>query len=139
MSLEDQGMRVFEDSMSKLRAKLMFDKSKAVSKVSAPTTESKERDADVFFIDNKGHAAADEEMQSVDDTAFLAAARSMKSLGSNGRKRKEVGDKEETPVKFLKYRVSDSSMNDYLSTAGDVLSSGSEVDNPPSDDEMEEN
>ena len=127
MSLEDQGLRFFEDSSQKLRTRLMLDKSRAA--------DSKETDVDLFFIDSKGHAAEDNEMQPVD-----AAAWSMKSPASNGRKRKELGGKEEAPVKFIKYKVHDPSTKDYLSSSvADGGSSGSEVDNPPSDDEMEEN
>lgn len=136
MDLEDKGLRIFEDSTEKLRTKLIADKCKSVSKVSVVRGDGRETDADLFFFDNKGNAVEDEEMQPADDTAFLAAAQVMKSLASNGRKRKDLGG-EETPVKCIKFKANDSSMKRYA--AADGMSSGSEIDDPPSDDEMEEN
>ncbi|ONK70000.1 uncharacterized protein A4U43_C05F29160 [Asparagus officinalis] len=134
---KDQWPSFFEDNTSKLCANLMLDKSKTTSDVSVFSTISKKSVADFFF--DKGNVAEDEEMQSMDDFAFFAACRSTNSP-VNGKKRKNVGDKEETPGKFIKYKIDDSLMN------GNGLSSGSEVDNPNSDgedsnsdDEMEEN
>lgn len=139
-ALEDQGVRFFEDGSAKLRAKLMFNKSKAAPEVSGFDADRKKTNADLFFIDNNGNAAEDEEMKPADDNAFLAAARSMKSPANNGKKRKDLGGEEETPVKCIKYKVDNASINDYhYASAADGASSGSEVDNPTSEDEMEEN
>ncbi|VAH61516.1 unnamed protein product [Triticum turgidum subsp. durum] len=73
------------------------------------------------------------------DNAFMAAAQSMKVMANGIRKRKDCGNEDAAVVKFVKYKAEDSSVKDYfLSAATNGMSSGSEVENPQSDDEMEE-
>lgn len=146
VDLEEQGLRLFEDNISKLRTKLIFDEPKVVSEDSMFNSGSKRTDANdsLFFFDKQGEVsekgAEDEEMEPM-DSVFMTAARSMKSTMSNGRrKRKEWRSEEgEAHVKFVKYKTHDSSIKEYFSSsAADGMSSGSEVDNPPSDEDMEE-
>jgi hypothetical protein len=54
------------------------------------------------------------------------------------RKRKGCGNEDAAAVKFVKYKVEDNSVKDYFSSANNGMSSGSEVENPQSDDEMQE-
>lgn len=144
VDLEDQGLILFKDSLLKLSNKLIFEddeESKEASGISMLNLKSKQTE-DLFFFDNKGEvaeSAEDEEMQST-DAAFLAAAQTMKSPTSNGRrKRKETRAEVETQIKFVKYKVHSSGVKDLFSpSVADGMGSGSEVDNPLSDDEMEE-
>ena len=138
LGLGEQGLRLFEDSISKLHSKLIFDETKFGSDASVFHMDSKKTNADLFFFDNRGEvakeAAEDESMEAM-DTAFIAAAYSMKSTPSNGRKkRKEWGDEDgEVQMKFVKYKL------DKSSVKGDFdMSSGSEVENPASDEDMED-
>jgi hypothetical protein len=78
-----------------------------------------------------------EEMETADN-AFMAAAQSMKVAANGIRKRKGSESEDPAVVKFVKYKVEDSSAKDYFLSAANGMSSGSEVENPQSDDEMEE-
>ncbi|XP_008810392.2 uncharacterized protein LOC103721820 isoform X2 [Phoenix dactylifera] len=144
LGLEEQGLRLFEDNILKLHSKLIFDETKFGSDASVFNMDSKKTDADLFFFDNRGEvakeAAEDEDMETM-DTAFLAAARSMKSTPSNGtKKRKEWGDEEgEEQMKFVKHKLDNSSVKeDFAPSVVHDMSSGSEVENPASDDDMED-
>lgn len=105
-------------------------------------------DADLFFIDKQSHqegmdtkGGEDEEAVEMEtaDNAFMAAAQSMKVTANGMRKRKDCGNEDAAVVKFVKYKAEDSSVKDYFSSAAtNGMSSGSEVENPESDDEMEE-
>lgn len=143
VDLEKQGLRLFEDNVSKFHSKLIFDETKVGSDASMFNTDGKKTDADLFFFDNHGEvaeeAAEDEEMETM-DTTFLAAARSMKSTPSNGKKRKgwEV-EEGEVQMKFVKYGIDGNSGKENFGP-DDVhdMGSGSEVENPASDDTMED-
>ena len=96
-------------------------------------------DADLFFIDKQSHQEGmdtkdgeDEEAVQMEtaDNAFMAAAHSMKVMANGIRKRKDCGTEDATVLKFVKYKAEDRSVNG--------MSSGSEVENPQSDDEMED-
>ena len=104
-------------------------------------------DADLFFIDKQSggevmdtKGSEDEEAVEMETTgnAFMAAAQSMKVETNGIRKRKGCGNEDAAALKFVKYKVQDSSVKDYFSSAKNGMSSGSEVENPQSDDEMEE-
>lgn len=134
IGFEDQGLRFFENDTEKLANSVVIDKSKASTDASTYKKKNTESDSDLFFIDDKGHMENDEEMETADDSVFLEAAKSMQLTDSTiGRKRKEMGDdKVETPVKVIKYKAQGSLSSEDAST-------GSDVENPVSDDEMEDN
>ncbi|CAL9187036.1 unnamed protein product [Musa hybrid cultivar] len=138
--LEEQGLKIFEN-ITELRSKLKFEEADVVSDTTKFDSDNKKTDDDLFFFDNKGEGDKDaaEDMETV-DVAFFSAAHSMKSDTDKGRrKRKEMGYDGESQVKFVKYKIHDKSVKDYFKVAGaDSLSSGSEVENPHSSDEMEE-
>jgi hypothetical protein len=103
-------------------------------------------DAELFFIDKqrvgevmdaKSSEDEVEEMETADN-AFMAAAQSMKVAANGIRKRKGCESEDPAAVKFVKYKVEDSSAKDYFMSAANGMSSGSEVENPQSDDEMVE-
>uniref|UniRef100_A0A0E0JKT0 Uncharacterized protein n=1 Tax=Oryza punctata TaxID=4537 RepID=A0A0E0JKT0_ORYPU len=142
VDLEDKGFRVFGENVSRVRERLMYDEVK--NGYQNRTTHS---DADLFFIDKQSggevmdtRAGEDEEAVEMEtaDNAFMAAAQSMKAMTNGMRKRKDCGAEDANVVKFVKYKVEDSSVKDYFLSANNGMSSGSEVENPQSDDEMEE-
>lgn len=142
VELEDKGIRLFGD-IFKYRKKIVFDESRAGFQKLNANLFSKQTNEELFFFDNKGVPIAESKEDHDDDIdmmdgAFMAAAQSMKFSSENGsRKRKELGgDDESGPLfKSLKYKINHSA-NDYLSSEG--ASSGSEVENPSSDDEMDD-
>ncbi|KAJ3701834.1 hypothetical protein LUZ61_005539 [Rhynchospora tenuis] len=143
IELEDKGISLFGD-ISKYRKRIVFDESKA-SLQNLTAGLSKQTDEELFFFDNKGgpndksREDHDDDMDMMDG-AFIAAAQSIKASADNGsRKRKELGgDDEVGPLfKSLKYKINPS-VSDYFSTGNEGGSSGSEVENPPSDDEMDD-
>lgn len=85
---------------------------------------------------------SDLDMVDYGENEFQSVPKLMKPSVTNvTRKRKEGTNFEsEIPVKFLKYYSHDSSTSDMLSPTGndDGLGSGSEVDNPVSDEDMED-
>ncbi|RZS19400.1 hypothetical protein BHM03_00051786 [Ensete ventricosum] len=134
-------LKIFEN-ITELRRKLKFEEANVVSDTRRFDEDSKKTDGDLFFFDNKGKADKDaaEDMETV-DAAFFSAAHSMRSDTDKWRKRKEMGYEDgKSQVKFVKYKIHDNSVKDYLKVAGadGGLSSGSEVENPHSSDEMEE-
>ncbi|XP_058075237.1 uncharacterized protein LOC131223754 [Magnolia sinica] len=142
LNLEDQGLRVFVHEISKFRTKLVFDESKADYEHPIFKLDTKRSDNEIFYIDNKGEGEdkvkeEDQEMQSM-DTAFMAAARTMKFTANDGRRKRKDGRKGEgkTKVKFLKYKLQDSYLKENSCLGVDGMSSGSDVENP--DEDMEE-
>ncbi|BAD53434.1 unknown protein [Oryza sativa Japonica Group] len=142
VDLEDKGFKVFGENVSRIRERLMYDEVK--NGYQSRMTHS---DADLFFIDKQSggevmdtRAGEDEEAVEMEtaDNAFMAAAQSMKAMANGMRKRKDCGAEDANVVKFVKYKVEDSSVKDYFLSANNGMSSGSEVENPQSDDEMEE-
>ncbi|XP_073008203.1 uncharacterized protein [Typha latifolia] len=139
VDLEDKGMRLFGDNLSKLLKRLIYNESKVTSEGTIFNSASKRTDADLFFFDKQGDAvvkdAKDDDMEMMDN-AFMVAANSMK-LTSNGRRKRKGGNEGEFQAKFVKYDTIGSG-KDYFSPVADDMSSGSEVENPSSDDDMAE-
>jgi len=142
VDLEDKGLNVFGDNSSWVRGKLIYDEVK-----NGYGNRMVHSDADLFFIDKQSggevmdtKGSEDEEAVEMETTgnAFMAAAQSMKVETNGIRKRKGCGNEDAAALKFVKYKVEDSSVKDYFSSAKNGMSSGSEVENPQSDDEMEE-
>lgn len=144
LNLEDKGLRVFGNGMSKFRTKLVFDNSSVDYEHLIFKPDRTNTDDDIFFIDKEGQQTEkimeeDQPMQSM-DAVFISAAQSMKFTSNDARrKRKERRGEGEKQVKFQRYKLNDSftKENPVLSSAND-MSSGSEVENPPSDDDVEE-
>ncbi|VAH77332.1 unnamed protein product [Triticum turgidum subsp. durum] len=145
VDLEDKGLTVFGENCSRIRERLMHDDAKNDYHYQSRMGHS---DAGLFFIDKQSHqegmhteGGEDEEAVEMEtaDNAFMAAAQSMKVTANGIRKRKDCGNEDAAVVKFVKYKAEDSSVKDYFSSAAtNGMSSGSEVENPQSDDEMEE-
>lgn len=146
VDLEDKGLKVFGENCSRIRERLMHDDPKNGYHYQSKMNHS---DADLFFIDKQSHqegiytkGGEDEEAVEMEtaDNAFMAAAQSMKVTANGMRKRKDCGNEDASVVKFVKYKAEDSSVKDHFSSAATNggMSSGSEVENPQSDDEMEE-
>lgn len=145
VDLEDKGLTVFGENCSRIRERLMHDDAKNDYHYQSRMGHS---DAGLFFIDKQSHqegmhteGGEDEEAVEMEtaDNAFMAAAQSMKVMANGIRKRKDCGNEDAAVVKFVKYKAEDSSVKDYFSSAAtNGMSSGSEVENPQSDDEMEE-
>ncbi|PSS20820.1 hypothetical protein CEY00_Acc09860 [Actinidia chinensis var. chinensis] len=148
LGLEDQGIRLLDDDITKYKSKLAIDISEAEHEQLVYTKEGTKANADLgFYIDNKGE---EEDVYGDDgrtnesvNAAFVAAAHTMASAeNGGGRKRKErtgVGKKKH--VKFLKYNLQDNSgSSGEKSTVrtNDGSNSGSEVENPLSDEDIDE-
>lgn len=142
VDLEDKGLRVFGDDNSWIKGRFIYDEVK-----NGYGNRMIHSDAELFFIDKQsGGEVMDtkgseiEEAMAMETTgnAFVAAAQSMKVATNGIRKRKGCVNEDSAAVKFVKYKVEDSSVKDYFLSAANGMSSGSEVENPQSDDEMEE-
>jgi hypothetical protein len=140
VDLEDKGLKVFGENFSRIKERLMHDEGKNDNQ-----SRISNSGADLFFIDKNSHQEGmdtkdgeDEEAVEMEtaDNAFMAAAHSMKVMANGIRKRKDCGTEDATAMKFVKYKTEDSSVKCYLQ-ATNGMSSGSEVENPQSDDEME--
>lgn len=137
-NLEDQGIRILDDSNLSYQARLAFDASEAEDDVSNVFPEGKHNDPELgFYIDNKGtvedrnedeYGRANESI----NADFLAAARTMKSDRNGGdRKRKEQKSVEKKRrIKFQKYQLTDDSGEKPPSLENDELNSESEVEDP---------
>lgn len=91
----------------------------------------------LFWVDNKREEDTDEEDEKANESmnaAFFSASHTMKSMDKVGRKRKE-----ETGVEMKKKikLIDDSKRCSPLVTSDDLSSSGSEVENPLSDEDTE--
>lgn len=116
----------------KYRSKLVRDTSKTDFEQPASKLDSKRVEEDLlFYVDNKGEKEdTDEEDKNTNESmnaAFVAASHTMKSMDKEGRKRKEGSAEKEKKTKYIKYEL----LNNYES------SSGSEVENPLSDEDSE--
>ncbi|EXB38817.1 hypothetical protein L484_027250 [Morus notabilis] len=147
LSLEDQGLRVFDDSILKNHAKLVCDTSSSDFKQQASELESTKVDDDLlFYVDSRGEEfdgdEDDEKMSEVMTAAFVAAAHLMKSADNEVKKRKEGRSTEKKrKVKFLKYEPlqnSESLSGRSPVVSYDSVSSGSEVENRLSDEDAEQ-
>lgn len=148
MNLEDQGIRVFDDSTLTSCAELLRDTFKKDVQQLALKMESKRMDDDdLFYVDKKGEELGEEDDDD-DETsneavsaAFVASAHSMKSKNNGGRKWKnERSAPKQKKIKFVKYgsvQNSESPNGRSPVVSNDSGSSGSEVENPLSDDDTE--
>lgn len=134
LSLENRGIRVFEDDILKRHAKLGVD----ISQVEQPTgtLEGKKAGDDLFYVDNmgeEGNVGEEDKQNKLIGDAFVAAARTMKSMDNGTRKRK--GKSSGKKIKFVKYDLHQDSVPAKAGTsAPDDSSSGeSEVEHPVSD------
>lgn len=144
LKLEDQGLRLFDDSILESRARLAIEKSRSEDELVTYDREATFKDDDLFYVDKEGEEDHKSEMDKGDDeeedvnAKFMAAALSMK-LGENesGRKRKqERKNGKEKKIKFTKYYLSGNS--EAIEKKKPVLSdSESEIENPVSDEEDE--
>ncbi|XP_044472190.1 uncharacterized protein LOC123200872 [Mangifera indica] len=130
----------------KTRAKLVVDNSKHDYKPQPSKMERKHADSDIlFYIDNKGEVEdGDEEQKKLNKSmsaAFVAAAHSMKMTKNGVTKRKEKGiTGKMKKIKYLKFDLSEnfgSTIERNSSVSNESLNSGSEVDEPSSDEDME--
>ncbi|XP_044480057.1 uncharacterized protein LOC123206859 isoform X2 [Mangifera indica] len=146
LGLDNQGIRVFDDRTLKTRAKLVVDNSKHDYKPQPSKMERKHADSDIlFYIDNKGEVEdGDEEQKKLNKSmsaAFVAAAHSMKMTKNGVTKRKEKGiTGKMKKIKYLKFDLSEnfgSTIERNSSVSNESLNSGSEVDEPSSDEDME--
>lgn len=133
---------MFGDNSSWVKGRLIYDEVK-----NGYGNRMTHSDADLFFIDKqsggevmdtKGSEGEEAVEMETAGNAFMAAAQSMKVETNGIRKRKGCGNEDAAGVKFVKYKVEDSSVKDYYLSGNNGMSSGSEVENPQSDDEMEE-
>ncbi|KAL2555235.1 hypothetical protein Fot_08854 [Forsythia ovata] len=88
--IENRGIRIFDDDMSKFRAKLISNSLKEDLDRLANKEERKTLDTDLFYIDNKGEQGGNEEdemMSKSMNDAFMAAAHSIQSAEHGGTKR----------------------------------------------------
>nr|GMC96205.1 SNF2 domain protein [Ipomoea batatas]GME11819.1 SNF2 domain protein [Ipomoea batatas] len=149
LNIESHGARIFDDNMSKICAKLVIDDANEDTKQLVRKSSSKKSDEDLlFYIDNKGEEDEsdeedneneddDEEMKESMSAAFVAAAHTMQSAQPKQKKRKGR-EAERKKVKFLKHDLyNDSQLSGGKSTIiqKDDSESGSEVENPSSDDD----
>ncbi|XP_071911081.1 uncharacterized protein [Coffea arabica] len=138
----NQGIQIFDNDMSSYHAKLILDNSEEDFNLSV-YKENKKTDADLFFyIDNKGDAEneveKDETMTEAVSAAFVAAAQSLQSAEHGERKRKGGNMKKNNRLKFLKYDLYEGSAPSAAKAAvvdDNGLSSGSDVENPSSDED----
>lgn len=139
LNIENRGIRIFDDDMSKSRAKLISDNLKEDLKKLANKGEGKTLDTDIFFIDNKGENDGNEEDDKTSESMsapFMAAAHSMQSAEHGGTKRRAKKSEKRKRVKFLKYSLAENSES-YTFQRNDGGNSGSDVENPSSDEELE--
>lgn len=143
-NLEDQGISILDNDMSKYRARLVLsslepDKEQADLLI----TNGKKLDTDVlFYIDNKGDEEVDEENDDKNkpiSDVFVAAAHSLQSVENGGkRKRKENKGSEKKELKFREHSINENSLSSgdkFPSFEEDNSSSEGETENPLSDDE----
>ncbi|XP_041006715.1 uncharacterized protein LOC121251512 [Juglans microcarpa x Juglans regia] len=143
LNLEDRGIKVFDDSISKYRTKLVLDIFKADLEQPASKLKNKKVDDDILFtIDNNGadEDTDEDKMKQSMSAAFVAAAHTMKLPEKGGRKRKEGKSAENQKIKFVKYDLcqnSDSVRSRSTIVSNDGSDSESEVENPLSDEDTE--
>ncbi|XP_075670415.1 uncharacterized protein LOC142640217 [Castanea sativa] len=151
LTVEEQEVRVFDCEISKVQAKAAICKSRVeyVLPELKPNGNSL-NESSLFSLaeEVRGEDKFNGDLEMVDsmDTAFLVANGMMKTTATDGtRKRKEgIKDEKELQVKFVKHHFHETSVREkcFLMSNDDGLSSGlssgSEVDNPVSDEDMED-
>ncbi|KAI3447097.1 hypothetical protein Pfo_003762 [Paulownia fortunei] len=142
LNIENRGIKIFDDDLSKFRT--AFNSKEALEQL-ANREEGKKPDSNLlFYIDHKGQeeygSEEDEKMRESMSAAFTAAAHSIQSSEQGGRKRKTKDGKKRKQVKFVKYNVFDHSSLSGERPAdprNDHSDSGSDLENPSSDEDME--
>ncbi|MCD7454151.1 hypothetical protein HAX54_023633 [Datura stramonium] len=141
LKIENGGIRIFDNNMSKTRAKLLLESMTEGFEQPVLKDGKKKSDTDLlFYIDNKGEEdeeEGDEKMNVSASDAFVAAARTMQSAEPE-RKRKGKDSEHKSRVKFLKYSLHENSGSKEgrsLIADSDDSSSESEVENPLTDEE----
>ncbi|XVF35354.1 hypothetical protein REPUB_Repub18cG0138500 [Reevesia pubescens] len=142
--IEDQGVRIFECDISKVYAKAVLCKSRVDYEIPFVKANGKYVGENLVYMVHEGKedkkADADLEMVDSMDTVPFSAPGLMKSTATDGvRKRKKGSNtEEEIPAKFVKYHLHENLVRVKLLSLvnDDGLSSGSEVDNPASDEDM---
>ncbi|KAK3004583.1 hypothetical protein RJ639_018544 [Escallonia herrerae] len=138
LNLEDQGIRILDEGMSDIRARLVLDNLKAGDDRSGYKVDGMKSDTDIlFYIDIKGKEEERTEDENPNDSmnaAFVAAAHTMQlaenGVGRKRRKRRRVGKKR---VKLLKPDLDEPSGSSWKKSANfskDDSNSESEIDNP---------
>ncbi|XP_065851429.1 uncharacterized protein [Euphorbia lathyris] len=139
--LDGQGMRIFDDRISKSHAQSVVHDSMSDSDKPALKAEGKKTDAELqFFIDNGGGNKDDDgETNMLMNDAFVAAAHTMRNAENVGRKRKDGSlDGRKKKSKLSENPESDAEKLSSSSDDGSVSSdSESEVENPISDEDVE--
>ncbi|KAJ8532009.1 hypothetical protein K7X08_011932 [Anisodus acutangulus] len=141
LKIENGGLRIFENNMSKTRAKLLLNSMTEGLEQPVLKHGKKKSDADlIFYIDNKGEedeGEGDEKMNESVSAAFVSAAHTMQSAEPEKRKREGKDSEHKSRVKFLKYSLHENSVSKGRSSIADSddSSSESEVENPSTDEE----
>ena len=142
--IEDQGVRIFECDIFKVYARAALCKSRVEYEIPVVKNNGKYLGENLVcrVHEGKEDKKADGDLEMIDsmDTVPLSAPGLMTSTTTDAvRKRKEGSNiEEEIPVKFVKYRLHENLVRQKLSPLAndDGLSSGSEVDNLASDEDM---
>ncbi|KAK9273429.1 hypothetical protein L1049_018239 [Liquidambar formosana] len=143
--VEDQGVRVFDHDITKLHAKAVIYESRAEYEVPVYKADGNNLDDNLFYSDSEERVedkvGEDQEMFDSVNTAFLAATHTMNLTATAGRRKRKEGRKDEgeTRVKFVKVHLHGNTVREKFLPCGDDdgLSSGSEVDNSVSNEDME--
>ncbi|KAK6927296.1 hypothetical protein RJ641_005887 [Dillenia turbinata] len=145
--LENEGVRIIDQCISKLRHRAVAYKSRSDHEISVLSFTSMQPDGNILCCHENGgggedRADGDHEMVDSLELETLASAPtytiSLKEI-DGGKKRKDMGnDDGETRVKFVKYYIQENSLNEKHSPFGsdDYSSSGGEVENPVSDEDI---
>ncbi|KAL0337314.1 UNVERIFIED_CONTAM: hypothetical protein Scaly_2006500 [Sesamum calycinum] len=139
LNIENKGIKIFDDDMSNFRAAF-----NSKEEAGASMEEHQKPDSNLlFYIDNKGQKEYGNEdnkqMNESMSAAFTAAAHSMHSPEQGGRKRKTKKGENTKQLKFVKYNALEhSSLSGERSAdpRNDHSDSGSDVENPSSDEDM---
>ncbi|XP_049413923.1 uncharacterized protein LOC125876729 [Solanum stenotomum] len=141
LNIENGGIRIFDNNMSKIRAKLLLDSMTEGFEQPALKDGKKKSENDfLFYIDNKGEEDEEEgdvKMNESASAAFVSAAHTMESAEPERRKRKGKDSEHKSRVKFLKYSLRENFGSNGQSSIADSddSSSESEVENPLTDEE----
>ncbi|XP_038880003.1 uncharacterized protein LOC120071696 [Benincasa hispida] len=138
LEAEDQGVRVFDKTISNRCAKLVLDTSKSVS------LEGDKVDDDLlFYIDKQGESENGSEDTTMDESvnaALVSVARTMSTTeNGSGKKRQRMVKRKNEKIKFVKYDLVPSSDTTQSRSPFDNNDTDSEgkVHNPHSDDDSD--
>ncbi|WCJ29576.1 hypothetical protein M5689_011201 [Euphorbia peplus] len=135
--LEDEGLRVFDDDISKIYAKAIISKSRKGYFVAESDWKHSVYCGD---YEGRGEEKVDSDLEMVDSEETTLIAGNLKTSATNGTKKRKEGMKDEMnrQVKVVKCHIDDNSVTENGYPLDDeALSSGSEVDNPSSDENVE--